>query len=78
MTDPAAPIRADAADWLETRLAAPRTGTAHVVLHSVATLTTWPEDRTEHLGRACFHGHWLRCSPENRPAFVSVPNTLRG
>lgn len=99
--------RADAADWLETRLATPRTGTTHIVFHTVAaqyfpettrdriaallcdagrkatpdaplahlsmetdhipdgaalTLTTWPGGRTEFLGRACFHGRWVRWS----------------
>lgn len=97
--------RADAADWLDLRLATPTTGTTHIVFHTVAaqyfpeptrarikaslaaagarataaaplahlametdgrpdgaalTLTTWPEGRTEPLGRACFHGRWVR------------------
>ena len=101
--------RADAAGWLEARLATPRQGTTHIVFHTVAaqyfpqttrdriaallrtagrqatrdaplahlsmetdhtpdgaalTLTTWPDGRTEPLGRACFHGRWVRWSPE--------------
>ncbi|WP_371410662.1 DUF2332 domain-containing protein [Tabrizicola sp. TH137] len=28
------------------------------------TLTTWPGGQTESLGRACFHGRWLRWSPD--------------
>lgn len=97
--------RADAADWLETRLSAPNRDTTHVVFHTVAaqyfpeatrhritamlaaararataaaplahlsmeadgrpdgaavTLTTWPDGRMEVLGRACFHGRWVR------------------
>ncbi|MCZ8336276.1 MAG: DUF2332 family protein [Rhodobacteraceae bacterium] len=100
--------RADAANWLDYRLATPRQGCLHIVFHTIAaqylsattrariteslrmagakatpttplahleleadgtpdgaalTLTTWPGGQTEPLGRACFHGRWVRWSP---------------
>lgn len=99
--------QADAADWLDHRLATPRQGRLHIVFHTVAaqyfpattrariteslrtaggkatptaplahltmeadgtpdgaalTLTTWPGGQAEPLGRACFHGRWVRWS----------------
>ena len=101
--------QADAADWLDQRLAVPRPGSLHIVFHTVAaqyfpaatrahiattlaragenttpttplahltmeadgtpdgaalTLTTWPGGKTEPLGRACFHGRWVRWAPQ--------------
>lgn len=101
--------KADAADWLDHRLATARPGHLHILFHTVAaqyfppatrariattlatagaqaspssplahlameadgtpdgaalTLTTWPGGQTEALGRACFHGRWVRWSPK--------------
>ena len=100
--------KADAADWLDHRLATTRPGHLHILFHTVAaqyfpaatrariaatlaaagaqatatsplahlameadgtpdgaalTLTLWPGGQSQPLGRACFHGRWLRWSP---------------
>ena len=107
-----APVdQGDAADWLQSRLAAPQPGACHLIYHTVAwqyfppavqaqcrtlieqagraatdqaplawlgmeadaaspgaglTLRLWPGERRLSLGRADFHGRWLRWDP--RPA----------
>lgn len=107
---PPAPVdRADAVDWLETRLTSPMPGHLHLIYHTVAwqyfpaaaqkrgaaliaeagaratddaplawlgmesdgaspgaalTLHLWPGDLHLSLGRACFHGRWVRWAPQ--------------